>query len=328
MQGAIRRSTELAFARYGLTTAASRVTTGNHRLYERLESSAARFFGSESSLVLSSGYLANVAVGEGLRGLFHEAFVDDRCHGSLPAALRGGECRVTTFEHRSCADLRRKRGRVGRGKRVVIVTDGVFAADGAIAPLREYRQAMSPGDLLWVDDAHAAGVIGKGGRGSIEYAEIPREDVIQTITFSKAFGAYGGAVLCDRALRGRLLENSAAVIGNTPLPLPLAGACLKSLTLMTPARVAALQRNIQVFWTEYSSTQPPWPTPIVRCVPSNPAGLKNELRRNGIFPSHIQYPGGPPEGYFRFALSSRHTASQIRLLAQVLRRAENRVEGE
>jgi 8-amino-7-oxononanoate synthase len=310
--------------RYGLNVAASRKTTGNHVLYERIETEAARFFGAECARLVSSGYLANIVAAQALRATIAHVLIDERAHASLQDAALFLQCRVTRFNHRDSGDLAKKLAQLKDRSRVALLTDGLFAHDGSFAPLRSYRQILGANGLLWVDDSHAAGVTGDHGEGSLGAAGLNRHNTVQTITFSKAFGVYGGAVLCDAATGGRILNQSSAIVGNTPLPLPLAAGVIASLKLhQSGARLRKkLRDNIELFWREIGATVATPLAPIIALTAARPERVRAQLLRQRIYPSLIRYPGGPPEGYFRFALSSEHSVAQISALANVLASAE------
>src|SRR5205807_2308779 len=104
--------------------------------------------------------------------------------------------------------------------------------NGSAAPLREYLSALPRDAMILVDDAHGAGVLGKTGRGTLEHAGVDRRRIIQTMTLSKAFGAYGGAILGTRTLRRQILERSAFFSGHTPLPLPLADSAIHAVQVL------------------------------------------------------------------------------------------------
>jgi 8-amino-7-oxononanoate synthase len=246
-----------------------------------------------------------------------ELLIDARCHGSLLEALQCIGCPVGTFHHRDPLDLG-KRIAKDRVSKTLVVTDGIFAFDGSVAPLSAYRAIAGGKPLLWVDDAHAAGVLGAQGRGSIEAAGISRRKVIQTITFSKAFGIYGGAILCDEHLRRAVVSRSSAVTGNTPLPLPLAAGILQSLRVLKRSHLKKLSANVQLFWETVGSEPENAASPIVAVA--NARGLSRTLLAADIYPTVIRYPGGPATGYFRFAISSAHTPEQVVRLAETIRR--------
>jgi len=205
--------------RYGLNVAASRVTSGNHALYLQLEKKLARFFRMPAALLVSSGYAANLTVAQGLARQFSHALIDAAAHPSLQDAAVALECPVMTFSHRSVSGLAAALERCGTECKPIVLTDGLFARDGTVAPLREYLSTLPAQGMLLVDDAHGAGVLGNSGRGSLEHCGAHEgQRVIQTITLSKAFGTYGGAILASRPLRQRLATKSRLFAGSTPLP--------------------------------------------------------------------------------------------------------------
>jgi len=218
--------------RYGLNVAASRLTTGNHVLYSELERELASFFGAENALVVCNGYVTNLIVAQGLAGNFSHALIDEKAHPSLSDAARFLDCPILRFRHREPEDLVRAVNRCGRESKLILLTDGLFAHDGSAAPLTKYLGALPKDAWVLVDDAHAAGVLGKRGGGSVEQAGVSRRRLIQTVTLSKAFGAFGGAILAAPALRRRILERSQLFVGSTPLPLPLATAALQAIKLL------------------------------------------------------------------------------------------------
>ena len=311
---------------FGLNVAASRQTTGNHALYERLEKRLARFFGSARAVLISNGYLTNLVVAQALAGEFTHALVEARAHASLQDAAAMLGCPVVTFAHRDVGDCARALKQMGKPAKPILLTDGVFAHDGSLAPLAAYAKLLPRSGRLLVDDAHGAGVLGRRGRGAVELAGLGCERVIQTVTLSKAFGVYGGAVLASRDVCERIIERSRIFTGNTPLPLPLANAALASLAVFQRDQLmrARLARNIQQVKAALRAAglaMDDSPSPIIAVTP-HAAGHTRRLRcallAVGIFPSFIRYPGGPASGYFRFALSSEHTLVQLHALTKVL----------
>ena len=319
---AIQQST----ARFGLNVAASRLTTGNHQLYEELEQALAAFFGVESALLFSNGYLTNLAVAQGLAGNFSHVLLDERAHTSLQDAARLFQCSILTFKHRDFDDASRALQRCGRGAQPVFLTDGMFSHDGELAPLRAYLDLLPAGGLMVVDDAHGAGTLGNTGKGTLEHLRVPRKQIVQTITLSKAFGVYGGAILGRQAFCKKLLARSSIFVGNTPLPLPLAYAACQALKLLSKdksfrQRLTENTNYVKAKLRDGAFRVADTPSPIVSLVPENAtetALIKSQLLRHGVFPSFISYPGGPVSGYFRFALSSEHSKKQLDALLEVL----------
>ena len=315
---------------FGLNVSASRMTTGNHPVYERLEEKLAAFFGSQSATLAPNGWTPNAMVAQALAGRFSHVLMDERAHASLVDAARLLDCPVLKFRHRDAADLARIVRRLGAIK-PLLMTDGMFSHDGSVAPLREYLAVLPRGGMLLVDDAHGAGVLGATGRGTPQHAGAPMSRIIQTITLSKAFGVFGGAVIGPRKLRMDIIARSGIFTGSTPLPLPLACAALKSLEILgaNPQMRERLNRNVKYLHQELRKAEiavPELPGPIISLVPCNRRDadrLARQLLAAEIHPPFIRYPGGPENGYFRFAISSVHASAQLNLLASVLVAAHN-----
>jgi 7-keto-8-aminopelargonate synthetase-like enzyme len=313
-------------AKFGLNVSASRATTGNHRLYNELEIELARFFDVESALLVPNGYITNLAVAQTLVGNFSHALLDARAHSSLADAAQFLDCPIVKFQHRDVEDLGRVLRRLGLGVRPILLTEGMFSHDGSVAPLKAYLKILPKDSLILLDDAHGAGVLGKTGKGTAEFAGVSRRRIIQTVTLSKAFGAYGGAILATRQLREQLIARSRLFAGSTPLPLPLASAALEAVDILrNGSRLRArLQRNadrLKAALSEAGFSEERTPGPVVSLVPRHDREaqlLKRSLLRRRILPVFIQYPGGPAGGYFRFAISSEHTNTQLDHLMRAL----------
>ena len=313
--------------KYGLTVAASRSTTGNHQLYELLEARLAKFFGAAAAVLCSNGYLSNLAVAQALAGMHSHALIDERAHSSLVDAALFLDCPIMRFKHRDAGDAARVLQRIGPGAKPILLTDGMFSHDGSIAPLKAFLKSLPRDGVVLLDDAHGAGVLGKTGKGSVEEAGVGRSRVIQTIALSKAFGVYGGAILCGEDLRQKVQAKSRVFHGNTPVPLPIASAALAAVALLSSRKALRIRlfRNIErvrIAFRKmgYHSTENS--SPIIQLLLRHPgqlASLKQILIANGVFPSFIKYPGGPANGYFRFAISSEHSPAQINALLKAFR---------
>ena len=318
---------EAGARRYGLNVAASRLTTGNHRLYQELERRLADFFAAPSALLVPTGYLADLIAAQALAGDFSCALVDEAAHSSLMDAARFLECPVRPFRHRDAADLARVVRRCGAGAKLLLLTDGMFSRDGSAAPLADYLEVLPKDAVLLVDDAHGGGLLGRAGKGTLEHAGVPRHRrLIQTITLSKAFGTYGGAILGAAAFRQRVLDRSALFVGSTPLPLPLANAALRSVQILAAdhnlrKRLARNQTYLKDGLRKAGWLLPETPGPIVTLPPaleSQNARLKQALLAGGVYPPLVKYPGGPAGGYFRFAVSSEHSRKQLDAVIEAL----------
>lgn len=315
--------------RYGLSVAASRLTTGNHTLYRALEERLANFFQAEAALLVPSGYAANLAVAQALAGRFSHALIDQGSHPSLCDAAGMLECSVRKFRHKSASDLAILVRRCGAKARLMVLTDGMFSRDGSVAPLKEYLKVLPRHAALLVDDAHGAGVLGANGRGSVEHAGAKVRGIIQTVTLSKAMGVYGGVILGSDALRQKVLERSNLFVGSTPLPLPIANAALQALKILESqkanrARLVRNGRYVKSALRKIGLALPETPGPIVALRASNvvaAAKVKRILLGAGIYPPFITYPGGPASGYFRFVISSEHSLVQLDNLIKAITRA-------
>jgi len=322
----VLRAAREGLAKFGLNVSASRATTGNHRLYNELEIELAGFFDVESALLVPNGYITNLAVAQTLAGNFSHALLDARAHSSLADAAQFLDCPIVKFQHRDVEDLGRVLRRLGSGVRPILLTEGMFSHDGSVAPLKAYLKMLPRDSLILLDDAHGAGVLGKTGKGTAEFAGVSRRRIIQTVTLSKAFGAYGGAILATRQLREQLIARSRLFTGSTPLPLPLASAALEAVDILrNGSRLRArLQRNadrLKAALSEAGFPEERTPGPVVSLVPRHDREaqlLKRSLLRRRILPVFIQYPGGPAGGYFRFAISSEHSRTQLDHLTRAL----------
>jgi len=312
--------------KYGLNVAASRMTTGNHVLYRQLERSLADFFGAEDALLVSSGYMTNLVVAQAMAGNVSHALLDKGSHPSLADAAQLLDCPMLEFDSRNPDQLASAVRRCGPGANLALLTDGMFSRDGSAAPLAAYRKVLPRDAVIIVDDAHGTGVLGRTGKGALEHAGVDRGRIIQTITLSKAFGAYGGAILSTARLRQRILDRSRLFVGSTPLPLPLANAALTSIKILTKDK--SLRRRlfqnagyVKTALRQAGLTMPETPGPILALRPTGDREaeqLKRKLLAAGIYPPFIRYPGGPASGYYRFVISSEHTRSQLDSLVRVL----------
>jgi 7-keto-8-aminopelargonate synthetase-like enzyme len=320
------KALETGATRYGLNVAASRLTTGNHFLYRQLEKALARFFAAPDALVMGSGYLTNLAAAQAFAGQFSHALLDAEAHPSLVDAARFLDCPVLRFKHRDPEDLALAVQRCGPGAKLILLTDGMFSRDGSAAPLRKYLQVLPNDALVLVDDAHGGGVLGMTGKGTLEHERISRERVIQTVTLSKAFGAFGGAILCTPAMRARIMNRSQLFAASTPIPLPIANAALTACRLLGSRKglyetlICNAQRVKQALRAA-GLDLPEAPGPIIAVSPRDArakARIHRALLKAGIYPSFIRYPGGPETGYFRFVISSEHSQGQFDSLIKVL----------
>ncbi len=311
-------------ARFGLNVAASRMTTGNHRIYGELEQRLAGFFGYPAATLVSSGYSAPLTAAQALKGQFTHALIDERSHACLFDASSFLGCPLTKFAHRNPESLRECLRAIRTKGGFLLLTDGHFSHDGSAAPLDQYLHLLPKGSALLVDDAHGAGVLGRTGRGAIELTGVSRGNIILTVTLSKAFGTYGGAILSTADFRDKILGSSTMFVGNTPLPLPLACGAHEAVKLLTPRLIERLNANSELVKRELIEAGLPikkTPGPIVALPPQSTdvnETVYAALLRAGIYPPLIRYLNTPKQGYFRFVISSQHSTAQLRNLIHVL----------
>jgi 8-amino-7-oxononanoate synthase len=242
-----------AIRKWGTGSTGSRLVTGTTMLHAELEGQLAEFTGAPAALVFSSGYLANLTVitalaaglgvAGGAAGLGATGGVlivsDAGNHASLIDACRlartqgGAGIRVAVTPHRDAGAVRRALASRDEGA-AIVVSDAVFSVDGALAPAAElHAAAREHGALLVLDEAHAFGVIGPGGRGVAAAAQIAAEpDVVRTVTLSKAAAGQGGAVLAAPEVITALVETGRGFIFDTGLAPPSVGAALAALQVI------------------------------------------------------------------------------------------------
>jgi 8-amino-7-oxononanoate synthase len=222
-----------ALARYGLGATGSRLVRGSTEVHATLERSLAGWLGTESTLVFSSGYLANVAAVRALAGPGALLVSDAHNHASIVDGCRTARVEVAVAPHADPVAVARLLAE--RGNRpAVVVTESVFSVDGDLAPLQELHAACRRyGAVLLVDDAHAAGVLGPSGAGAVADAGLAGEpDVVVTVTLSKSFGASGGVVAGPAGLAAHLVDTGRTFIYDTALPPAVAAGALAALDLI------------------------------------------------------------------------------------------------
>jgi 8-amino-7-oxononanoate synthase len=222
-----------ALRTWGAGSTGSRLVTGNTELHEAFEVELAEFVGAESALVFSSGYTGNLGAVVALSGPGSLLVSDAFTHASLVDACRLSRAKVAVTPHRDVDAVEDAlRGRTE--ERAVVVTDSVFSADGALAPLRALHDVCRRhGALLIVDEAHGLGVRGSGGRGLLhEVGLAGAPDVVMTTTLSKALGSQGGVVLGPRVVRDHLIDAARPFIFDTGLAPAAVGAARAALRLL------------------------------------------------------------------------------------------------
>ena len=326
----VREAAADAAMRGGVGAGASRLVSGTMTIHERLERALAEFERTEACVLFGSGYLANVGVLGALGTAGRTIFSDELNHASIIDGCR--LARAETFVYRHC-DLEHLRWglRERRGEGAVIVTDSVFSMDGDVAPLEGIVElAHRHAALVVVDEAHATGVLGPGGRGAIAEAGLEGEVDVLVGTLSKALGSYGGYV-CARSEIVELLVNSArALIFSTAPPPPSVAGAHAALELLVeqPRRPQKLLAAAAVLRHALADAGIPVPDGRTQIVPvivgdaDDAVRLSEELLARGTFAQAIRPPTVPAGGSrLRLSVMASHTATELSSAAASLRSA-------
>src|ERR1700756_3068266 len=222
---------------WGAGATGSRLVTGDTELHEEFESELAGFAGAASALLFSSGYTANLGAVVGLSGPGSLLVSDAYSHASLVDACRLSRARVVVTAHRDI-DAVDAALAARDEERAVVITESVFSADGALAPVRQLHEVCRRHRaLLMVDEAHGLGVRGAGGRGLLQELGLAgAPDVVMTTTLSKALGSQGGAVLASSPVRDHLIDAARPFIFDTGLAPAAVGAALAALRVLNAER--------------------------------------------------------------------------------------------
>ena len=316
---------------YGVGSGASRLVTGNLDLFARIEAKAAHLKGKPAAIVMASGFQANASV---LQALFDMAvlgaeplvFADRLNHASTHFGCKAAGVRQLRYRHGDAAHLAELLTPFqGDSRPKFILTESVFSMDGDTAPLAEIvRLARAHDAMLIVDDAHATGILGEGGCGLSEGADL----VIGT--FSKAVGSFGAYVACSQGIRDYLVNRCSGFIYSTALPPPVLGAIDAALDLLpglADARMhvaglaARFREEAQAlgYDTGASSTQI---VPVIAGSADAAFRLSARLREAGFWATPIRPPTVPQgTARVRFAFTEAHTEQDVDDLCAALRQA-------
>jgi 8-amino-7-oxononanoate synthase len=243
----VREAAAEAALQWGAGAGASRLISGNMEPHRALERRLAAFKGYEAALLFGSGYLANTGVIAALAGEGEVVFSDELNHASIIDGCRLSRAETFVYRHGDAEHL--AWGLAQAGERAsLIVTDGVFSMDGDVAPLPELLElARRHGARLMVDEAHATGAVGPGGRGSVSAAGLSGEVDVVVGTLGKALGSYGAYVCADAEIADFLVNSARPFIFSTAPPPPAIGAALEALSILEsePELVERLQANAE-----------------------------------------------------------------------------------
>ncbi len=316
---------------YGTGSGASRLVCGSLRIHRQLEQAIALFKQTEDAVIFSSGYMANLGVISSLMGKGDLIIMDRLNHASLIdgarlSVLSGAHLRV--YPHQNMTALGKILSTSSTYRRRMIITEGIFSMDGDIALLPEivslakHYQAM-----VMVDDAHATGVLGKNGRGSLEYFDLKDGIDIQMGTFSKAIGGFGGFVAGKKVLIDYLKNTARSFIYSTSLPPADIAVSLKGLEVVQtePEWREMLWNNVHYlcqrinetgFNTLNSTTQI---IPVLTGSNENTLQMAEYLFNHGIFAPGIRPPSVPKgKGRIRLSVMAAHTREELDCVVSTL----------
>lgn len=319
-----------ALAQYGSGSGGSPLVSGHTDAHEMLENRLADWLGYERAILFPSGYAANQAVLLGLLGKDDVLLADKLCHASMQEAAALGPAQFKRFAHRQY-DVLEKQLIEHQGKRILVASEGVFSMDGDTADLGRLKSLCERyGAWLLLDDAHGIGVLGGEGRGSAAAAGVQPDILI--VTFGKAVGLMGAAVLCSRTVAEYLTQFARHLIYSTAFPPAQAAALFVALERVRAADGLRekLRGNIRLFQTALSECGlrerlMPSETAIQPFLcGSNEAALSASatLREHGLYVPAIRPPTVPVgQARLRITLTAAHDATHIETLIKGLQDA-------
>jgi 8-amino-7-oxononanoate synthase len=326
----VREAAADAAMRWGVGAGSSRLVSGTMTIHRRLEERLADFEHSEGCLLFGSGYLANIGVIGALAGRGDVVFSDELNHASIIDGCRLSRAEVIVYRHRDMEHLEwslRRHGRRDGGQRRLIVTDSVFSMDGDVAPLVEIAELADVFEArVVVDEAHATGNLGPGGRGAVAEAGLEGEIDVIVGTLGKALGSYGAYACAGAELIRYLINTARSLIFSTAPSPPAAAGALAALDLLQerPHRVQRLRSNARALRRALAVEGFPVADVEMHIVPlivgeeRATMRLCQEAIARGAFAQAIR-PPTVPSGTSRLRLTTMasHTTSELEMAASV-----------
>ncbi len=301
---------------WGAGSTGSRLVTGTTELHAELEAELAAFVGAAAALVFSSGYLANLGVVTALSGPGTLVVSDAANHASLVDACRLSRARIAVAPRDDPVTVDALLANRTE-ERALVVTDSVNSVDGALAPLRAlHTVCRARGALLVVDEAHGLGVVGVDGRGVLADVGLAgSDDVVATVTLSKALGSQGGAIVGPAAVVAHLVDTARSFIFDTGLAPACVGAALAALRVLRaePDRPAAVLRAAAALATAAGVPAPP--SAVVSVVLGEPEIALDAAAACAALGVRVGCfrPPSVPKGTSRLRLTARATLTDAEL---------------
>jgi glycine C-acetyltransferase len=337
----LREAAIAATKKYGVGSGAVRTIAGTMRIHMELEEKIAAFKNVEACVVFQSGFTANAGTVSSILGKEDFILSDELNHASIIDGARLSRAKIKVFRHKDVAHaeelLREIENEPGRK---LIITDGVFSMDGDIGPVDKLADlAERYGAIMMVDDAHASGVLGRNGRGSVDHLGAHGRVDVQVGTLSKAIGSLGGYVCGSRDLIDYLYHRARPFLFSTSHPPSVAASCIASFDLLEnePERIERLWANTAYFKQQLAETgfdiggvsTPASETPITPIILGDgrkTMEFSKALFEAGVMATGIAFPTVPEgKARVRTIMTSEHTREQIDQALEVFRTVAKKV---
>jgi glycine C-acetyltransferase len=332
----LREAALRAVKELGVGSGSVRTIAGTMELHMQLERRIAEFKKTEAAVVFQSGFAANAGTVAAILGKGDLILSDELNHASIIDGARLSRADIRVFPHRDVAALERLLEETNGAPRRLVITDGVFSMDGDIAKMPEVTAAARRhGAVMMVDDAHASGVLGTAGRGTVDHFGLHGQVDVQVGTLSKAIGVLGGYVCGSRSLIEYLYHRARPFLFSTSHPPAVAAACLAAFDVLEqePDRIERLWANARRFKegltrlgfdTGISETPI---TPILVGEADLAMKFSDRLFERGVFAQGIGYPTVPKgKARLRTIVTATHTEEDLDRALDILG-AEGRALG-
>ena len=330
----LREAALEATRKYGVGSGAVRTIAGTMKIHMELEEKIARFKNVEACVVFQSGFAANAGTVSAVLGKEDFIISDQLNHASIIDGARLSRAKILVFNHKDLAHAEEQLASIkDQPGRKLLITDGVFSMDGDIGPLPGLCDlAEKYGAIMMVDDAHASGVLGRAGRGTIDHFSVHGRVDIQVGTLSKAIGALGGYVCGTRDLIDYLYHRARPFLFSTSHPPSVAATCIAAFDVLQdePERIEDLWENTR-FWKKElgllgfdigGKTTPASETPITPIIIGDGARtmeFSHELFKEGVLGTGIAFPTVPEgKARIRTIMTATHTADELERALDVL----------
>jgi glycine C-acetyltransferase len=298
----MREAAKRAIDQFGAGAGAVRPIAGTMTLHRQLEEKLAHFKGVEAVLVFQSGFAANLGTIQALVGKGDAIYSEELNHGSIIDGCRLSGAEIIKWPHRNVDALRQlcKESRQ-KYRRALLVTDAVFSMDGDIAPMKELADVAEEFDLIFmVDDAHASGVLGRSGRGSVDHFGLHGRVDVQMGTLSKALGAMGGYIAGSKNLIEFLIQKARPWLLSTAHPPAVVAAAIAAVEILESPEGEQLvkklwenanyfKRELQKLGFNTGASETPI-TPVIVGSSHNAKKLAQRLFEEGVFAQEIVFP--------------------------------------